>query len=73
MGVQVLGHFASTLDPLNLDKRNPPAELDPAYWGFKESDLDREWVPDLGERDTCTWLGAEGELGQGQGQGVVPA
>lgn len=40
--LQVLGHYASNLDPLGLDKRVAPPELDPAYWGFKESDLDRE-------------------------------
>lgn len=39
---QVLGHFAARLDPLELDKRVPPPELDPAYWGFAEKDLDRE-------------------------------
>eukprot|EP00967_Tisochrysis_lutea_P037401 scaffold44962_cov18-Tisochrysis_lutea.AAC.3 len=39
---QVMGHFAAKLDPLELDKRIPPAELDPAYWGFTERDLDRE-------------------------------
>jgi len=40
---QVMGHFAAKLDPLELDKRIPPAELDPAYWGFTERDLDREF------------------------------
>lgn len=40
--LQVLGHFAAKLDPLDLDKRVAPAELDPAYWGFTEHDLDRE-------------------------------
>jgi 2-oxoglutarate dehydrogenase E1 component len=36
-----LGHFAADLDPLGL---KPPAshpELDPAYYGFTENDLDR--------------------------------
>lgn len=41
---QVMGHFAAKLDPLELDKRKPPAELDPAYWGFTDKDLDRECV-----------------------------
>lgn len=40
---QVLGHFAAQLDPLKLDKRPVQEELDPAYWGFKETDLDREF------------------------------
>lgn len=40
---QVLGHYAAQLDPLKLDRRTPPEPLDPAYWGFKDSDLDREF------------------------------
>lgn len=40
--VQVNGHFAATLDPLGMDKRPPHPELDPAYYGFTEADLDRE-------------------------------
>jgi 2-oxoglutarate dehydrogenase E1 component len=39
-----MGHFAAKLDPLELDKRLSPSELDPAYWGFADKDLDREWV-----------------------------
>ncbi len=38
----MLGHFAANLDPLGLDKRPLPAELDPTYWGFKDDDMDRE-------------------------------
>ena len=40
----MLGHFAADLDPLKLDKRAPPVELDPAFFGFTEADLDRECV-----------------------------
>lgn len=40
---QVLGHYAATLDPLQLDHRAPPVELDPAFYGFTEADLDREF------------------------------
>lgn len=40
---QVLGHFAAKLDPLGLDNRKVPQELDPAYFGFKDTDLDREF------------------------------
>lgn len=39
---QVLGHYAATLDPLNLSNDKHPAELDPSFWGFKDTDLDRE-------------------------------
>jgi 2-oxoglutarate dehydrogenase E1 component len=39
---QVSGHFAANLDPLGLDIRPVPQLLDPAYYGFKETDLDRE-------------------------------
>lgn len=39
---QVSGHFACHLDPLGLDKRTPPAELDPAFYGFTEADMDKE-------------------------------
>lgn len=39
---QVSGHFAANLDPLGLDVRPVPPLLDPAYYGFKETDLDRE-------------------------------
>jgi hypothetical protein len=45
--LQVLGHFAADLDPLKLDKRAPPVELDPAFFGFTDADLDREYVGPL--------------------------
>lgn len=40
---QVMGHYAANLDPLGLDKRPDPADLDPAAYGFTETDLDREF------------------------------
>ena len=38
---RVIGHLAADLDPLKLAQRPPPAQLDPAFYGFHESDLDR--------------------------------
>ena len=38
---RVRGHLAANLDPLGLSKQEIPADLDPAYHGFTESDLDR--------------------------------
>lgn len=40
---QVNGHMKAKLDPLNLDDREIPRELDPALYGFSEADLDREF------------------------------
>ena len=39
---QVNGHFMADLDPLGLDRRPMPIELDPALYGFSDKDLDRE-------------------------------
>ena len=39
---QVNGHLKSKLDPIGLDARPVPIELDPALYGFTEADLDRE-------------------------------
>jgi 2-oxoglutarate dehydrogenase E1 component len=39
----VSGHYAADLDPLNLDNRAKPIELDPALYGFSDADLDREF------------------------------
>jgi 2-oxoglutarate dehydrogenase E1 component len=39
---RVRGHLAANLDPLGLAKQEQPADLDPAYHGFAESDLDRK-------------------------------
>jgi 2-oxoglutarate dehydrogenase E1 component len=38
---RALGHFQADLDPLGMMKRRSHAELDPAHYGFSESDLDR--------------------------------
>ena len=35
------GHLAANLDPLNLSERQDASELDPASYGFAESDFDR--------------------------------
>ena len=38
---RVRGHLEAQLDPLGLQQIKPHAELDPAYWGFTEADMDR--------------------------------
>ncbi|CDP00048.1 unnamed protein product [Coffea canephora] len=40
---QVYGHLKATLDPLGLEQREIPDDLDPALNGFSEADLDREF------------------------------
>ncbi|KAL3697003.1 hypothetical protein R1sor_011079 [Riccia sorocarpa] len=40
---QVNGHMKAQLDPLGLDQRAVPQELDPAYYNFTEKDMDREF------------------------------
>ncbi|MGE0596913.1 MAG: 2-oxoglutarate dehydrogenase E1 component [Hyphomonadaceae bacterium] len=35
------GHIAANLDPLGIEVREPPVELDPANYGFGPGDLDR--------------------------------
>lgn len=40
--LQVNGHYMAKLDPLGLDERKMPIELDPALYGFTDKDLDRE-------------------------------
>ena len=40
--MQVNGHFMAQLDPLGLDQRPTPVELDPALYGFEDKDMDRE-------------------------------
>ncbi len=39
---RVLGHLVSNLDPLNIEKKTVPIELDPKRYGFEETDLDTE-------------------------------
>jgi 2-oxoglutarate dehydrogenase E1 component len=38
---RVRGHIIASVNPLDLPKEHPP-ELDPAYYGFSEADMDRE-------------------------------
>ncbi|KAI4348125.1 hypothetical protein L6164_008884 [Bauhinia variegata] len=40
---QVNGHMKAKIDPLDLEQRKIPEELDPALYGFTEADLDREF------------------------------
>ena len=40
---QVNGHMKAKLDPLGLEERKIPEELDLAHHGFTEADLDREF------------------------------
>ncbi|KAK2991202.1 hypothetical protein RJ640_027174 [Escallonia rubra] len=40
---QVNGHMKAKLDPLGLEERKIPDDLDPALYGFTEADLDREF------------------------------
>ncbi len=49
---RVRGHLIATLDPLGLEVRKSHPELDPAHYGFSESDFDRDIVLD-------GWLGHE--------------
>ncbi|GMH36333.1 hypothetical protein BSKO_04201 [Bryopsis sp. KO-2023] len=41
---QVFGHFAANLDPLNYAEQMPPEQITPAFYGFTEKDMDREFV-----------------------------
>ncbi|CAI9285807.1 unnamed protein product [Lactuca saligna] len=45
---QVYGHMKAKIDPLGLEKREIPDDLDPAFYGFSEADLDH--------RERCNWL-----------------
>src|SRR5215469_2526569 len=38
---RVMGHFAADLDPLRLTRKPPVPQLDPNFYGFHESELDR--------------------------------
>ena len=40
---QISGHQAANLDPLGLTKLEQRPELDPAFYGFTDDDLDREF------------------------------
>ncbi|KAJ8636897.1 hypothetical protein MRB53_011164 [Persea americana] len=40
---QVNGHMKAKLDPLGLEEREIPDDLDPGLYGFTEADLDREF------------------------------
>jgi len=38
---QVRGHYYAKTDPLGIEKNIKPAELNPEFWGFSSSDMDR--------------------------------
>ncbi|PWA95636.1 2-oxoglutarate dehydrogenase, E1 component [Artemisia annua] len=40
---QFHGHMKANLDPLGIEQREIPDDLDPAFYGFSEADLDREF------------------------------
>ncbi|VFQ81229.1 unnamed protein product [Cuscuta campestris] len=40
---QVNGHMKAKLDPLSLEERQIPDDIDPASYGFTKADLDREF------------------------------
>ncbi|KAI8006432.1 hypothetical protein LOK49_LG07G00980 [Camellia lanceoleosa] len=40
---QVNGHMKAKLDPLGLEQREIPDDLDPALYGFTEADIDQEF------------------------------
>lgn len=40
---QVNGHMKAKLDPLDLERREVPEDLDLGFYGFSEADLDREF------------------------------
>ena len=43
--LQVNGHYVAKLDPLGIDQRPMPVELDLALYGFSDKDMDREYGP----------------------------
>jgi len=38
---RVIGHLEAELDPLNISPKMPHPQLDPAFYGFHDADLDR--------------------------------
>lgn len=54
------GHFLASLDPLGIEKPLPLPELDPAFYGFTEEDLDKplyiDYDPVGGEETTLRGL-----------------
>jgi 2-oxoglutarate dehydrogenase E1 component len=71
---RIRGHLAADLDPLKLKSPDPQPELDPATYGFTETDLDRpiyldkvlglesatmRQIVDILKRTYCSTLGIE--------------
>ena len=38
---RVIGHLEADLDPLKITRHQPHPQLDPAFYGFSEADMDR--------------------------------
>ena len=52
---RINGHLIAKLDPLGLEKREPHPELEPATYGFKDSDYDRPiFIDGVLGRETAT-------------------
>lgn len=47
---RVRGHRAAEIDPLNIDRPQMPV-LDPAYYGFSDADMDRQFVCETMKRN----------------------
>src|SRR5688572_33178939 len=48
---RVRGHVAAQLDPLGRVKPTPPPELDAQFYGFSDTDMEREFVSEAMDPD----------------------